>query len=191
MLGAVLAGGESRRFGSDKARALLGGKSLVERAAETLAAVFSEVVVVSSRPVSTPAWPQVPDALGGGGPLAGIAGALTYASSRGLEGAFVLACDLPLVEAGTVRSVLAALGEHPAAAPVAEGSVHWEPLCAVYRVACLPRVSEALRRDELAAHAVLDAVVAVPVPLPVASFLNVNTPADHVRAVSVLQTRAG
>src|SRR5690606_29222583 len=50
-LGAVLAGGRSRRFGSDKASAMLGEETLLGRAVGTLRAGLpgAEIVVVSSR----------------------------------------------------------------------------------------------------------------------------------------------
>jgi molybdopterin-guanine dinucleotide biosynthesis protein A len=186
-MGAVLAGGQSQRFGSDKAAATLGGKTLVERAAETLACVFDEVVVVSSRDTPAGGWTRVADLRPGEGPLAGIEAALRYATERGLEGAFVLACDLPLVDAGTVRAIVAAVGNGCAAAPRREGEPGWEPLCAAYRVECLARASDALDREERSAQVVLDRVAAAPVKVPGALLLNVNTPADHSRAVSVLE----
>jgi molybdopterin-guanine dinucleotide biosynthesis protein A len=189
MIGAVLAGGESRRFGSDKAAALVMGRSLVERAAETLARVLPEVVIVSSRAPATASWLHVPDERAGQGPLAGIEAALRYAHDRGLDGAFVLACDLPLVDAPTVEAVIAALGPALAAAPSRDG--RWEPLCAAYRVECLPWASGALDRGERAAHALLEAVSAVGVVLPGDRFLNVNTREDQARVTAVLQGGSG
>lgn len=187
MLGAVLAGGESRRFGSDKATAVLAGKPLVVRAAETLALVFPEVIVVSSREPVTREWQHVPDTREGQGPLGGIEAALGFAAESGLEGAFVLACDLPLVDEATVRAILGALGDRLAAAPAREGSPGVEPLCAVYRVGCLPFVADALDRGDLAVHALFEKVSGVVVPLPAARFLNVNLPGDHGRAAAVLE----
>jgi molybdopterin-guanine dinucleotide biosynthesis protein A len=186
MLGAVLAGGESRRFGSDKAAELLAGKPLVVRAAETLARVFADVIVVSSREPVTRAWQHVPDTRESKGPLAGIEAALACAAGRGLEGVFVLACDLPLVDEAAVRTIVGALGERLAAAPMREAPPGVEPLCAIYRVACLPFVADALDREDLAVHDLFEGVSGVKVPLPPDLFLNVNRPGDHRRAAAVL-----
>jgi len=190
-VGAVLAGGESRRFGTDKAAALIGGVALVERAAGTLARVFPEVVVVSARTPATAAWRHVRDERAGQGPLAGIEAALRHAAAHAHEGAFVLACDLPLVDVATVTAVVSALGDRRAVAPRGPGNRGWEPLCALYRVECLALVSAALDRGERAAHAVLDAVGAARVDVPGDVFLNVNTPGDHARAAEVLEDGAG
>jgi molybdopterin-guanine dinucleotide biosynthesis protein A len=96
MMGAVLAGGQSRRFGSDKALAMLGGVPLIERAVAALAPWCDEVVIVGGEREGITAlrdWPAP-----GLGPLGGIAAALRHADARGH--AAVLTCgvdshDLP------------------------------------------------------------------------------------------------
>jgi molybdopterin-guanine dinucleotide biosynthesis protein A len=183
----VLAGGESRRLGRDKAAIRIAGKTLVERAAETLGRVFDEVVIVSSREPTTAAWPHVPDRRTGLGPLAGLEAALLCARERGYDGAFVLACDMPLVDEPTVRAVIAALGDGSAAAPSARGDTDVEPLCAAYGVDCLPALVRALEQRRLAAHELFAAVRGRTVALPDGLFLNVNTPEDHARASAVLE----
>jgi len=187
LLGAILAGGESRRYGRDKAREPVGGISLLSRAFGTLAEVFTEVVVVSGhRPAESDGWTLVPDLRPGRGPVGGIEAALREADARGLDGAFVLACDLPLITSDAVRAVLSALGEAAAAAPDREGFPGVEPLCAAYRTTCLPTVEGMLDRDERAAHRIFDAVRAVTVGLDPALFLNVNTSSDRDDAESAL-----
>lgn len=189
LLGAVLAGGESRRFGRDKATEVVAGVPLVSRAAATLADVFPHVVVVSSRAHHDAGWPRVPDLRPGLGPLAGVEAALEHAASLGLVGAFVLACDLPLVDADTIRSIARALGPAAAAAPERDGTPPIEPLCAAYRVSCLPAVREALDRGRLAAHGPFAAVDGVTVRLASEQFLNVNRPDDLDRAEQALADR--
>jgi molybdopterin-guanine dinucleotide biosynthesis protein A len=158
----------------------------LERAAETLAGVVPDVIIVSSRELPATRWPRVPDARAGRGPLAGIEAALMHAEATGRPGAFVLACDMPLVDEATVRSILDGLGDHLAAAPAADGGAAVEPLCAAYRVECLPAVTDALDRDRLAAHEMFATVGGIRIALPAERFLNVNTPGDHARAATVL-----
>ena len=189
LLGAVLAGGESRRFGRDKAAAIVAGKSLVVRAAETLEEVFEHVVIVSSRAATTGRWGHVPDRRPGAGPLAGIEAALMESRALGLQGAFVLACDLPLVDAASVRRVLGAAGDAAACAPDREGSPAIEPLCAVYRLSSLPVVRDALDRGRRSVHETFAAVGGATISLPGALFLNVNAPAEAERATLALGTR--
>lgn len=95
ILGAVLAGGQSRRFGSDKALAELDGESLIARAAKVLGAWCDGVVIVgrSEGPaVCVPDWPAP-----GMGPLAGLAGALRHARDHGYDSVLSIGVDSPLL----------------------------------------------------------------------------------------------
>lgn len=76
-LGAILAGGASRRFGSDKALAMLGGRTLLDHVLAALAPHCDAVVVVG-RAGGIADWPRP-----GMGPLGAIAGALDRAASEG------------------------------------------------------------------------------------------------------------
>lgn len=90
-LGALLAGGRSQRFGSDKAEAILEGRSLLDHAAEALGRVCKEFVIVG-RDVpnirSIADWPG-PNM----GPLGGLAGALRFADAHGFENVLSVPVD--------------------------------------------------------------------------------------------------
>ncbi len=62
ILGAVLAGGQSTRFGSDKALARLGGETLLMRAVDLLAGWCEKVVVVGREEAPAPTLPDRPRA---------------------------------------------------------------------------------------------------------------------------------
>ena len=188
LLGAVLAGGASRRFGRDKAAEIVGGVTLVDRAARTLGEVFEDVVVVSSRD-AVYSWPTIPDLRPPCGPMGGIEAALRRAEEAELEGAFVLACDLPLVPPDTVRAISCALGDSDAAAPARDGAPSVEPLCAAYQTVCLEQVTALLDDGERAAHALFDSVSGTTVRHAANHFFNVNTVADGRRAEAELSQR--
>lgn len=94
ILGAVLAGGQSSRFGSDKALAELEGRSLLSRAVDTLSGWCEHVVVVGRETAPAPTLPDWPRA--GMGPLAGVAAALHLAQDEGCEA--VLTCGVDSAE---------------------------------------------------------------------------------------------
>ncbi|HEV7311739.1 molybdenum cofactor guanylyltransferase [Sphingopyxis sp.] len=77
-LGAVLAGGRSSRFGSDKALAMLDGRTLLDHATTALGPHCDAVIVVGRGEIAD--WPRP-----GMGPLGGIAGALIHAAERGYD----------------------------------------------------------------------------------------------------------
>jgi molybdopterin-guanine dinucleotide biosynthesis protein A len=90
ILGAVLAGGQSTRFGSDKALAELDGHTLLARAVDTLSGWCDHVVVVGRETAPAPTIPDWPHA--GMGPLGGLAAALRLAADGGYHS--VLSCGV-------------------------------------------------------------------------------------------------
>ncbi len=144
--GIVLNGGESVRFGRDKAWERLAGRTLIERVLDTLGSLFGEVLVVG-RPEAAPAHPAVtealPDAVPGVGPLGGICTGLE-AMSRPVG--FFAACDMPWLDADVIRRQLALVREGHADAVVPRWDGYWEPLHAAYAVACLPAARDQLAR---------------------------------------------
>ncbi|MFW2830345.1 molybdenum cofactor guanylyltransferase [Sphingomonas sp. ID0503] len=91
VLGAVLAGGRSTRFGSDKALAVLDGKPLIEHAIAALRA-HCETVVICGR--SWQGFETLEDRPAGGcGPLAGLNAALALARERQFDSVLSVPID--------------------------------------------------------------------------------------------------
>lgn len=90
ILGAVLAGGMSSRFGSDKALAEFRGHTLLAHAVDTLSGWCEHVIVVGRETAPAPTLPDWPRA--GMGPLGGIAAALHHARDEGYE--YLLTCGV-------------------------------------------------------------------------------------------------
>ncbi|MGH2769654.1 MAG: molybdenum cofactor guanylyltransferase [Actinomycetota bacterium] len=182
-LGAVLAGGESRRMGRPKAHVLWEGHPLVVHVARLLETVVAEVIVVTKRPVELAGMglTVVSDRMSVQTPLAGIATALHAAAGRP---AVIVACDMPRLQPRLIRRLLEAAQGHDAAVPVREGRL--EPLHAVWCAPCLGPVTAALDRGRLAPHEVLAKLDVARIPEAVwrvwdpegVSMLNVNTPED-------------
>lgn len=165
ILGAVLAGGQSSRFGSDKALAQLDGRTLLERAVAQLEGWCEAVVVIgrSEDGVScVPDWPAP-----GLGPLGGMAGALRFARDQGFAAVLTCGVDSPGLP-GDLPALLA-----PAPAYVAD-----QPVVGLWPVTAADVVEAILggtgRHSMLALAEALDAR-AVTLPAPSA---NINTPAD-------------
>lgn len=110
-VGAILAGGASRRMGEAKAMMRLGGKPLLERVVERIALQVSSVVVVGGPPV----WAEHrgldyrADAIAGGrGPLAGLLAAMDFAEQTrsNSDFVFVAATDMPFLPPDLVSRLL-------------------------------------------------------------------------------------
>jgi len=91
ILGCVLAGGESRRFGSDKALAMLDGVTLLDRAVAWLGRHCEAVLVAGRSKAPVPCVADWPDA--GLGPLGGLAGALLHARDGGYRAILTIGVD--------------------------------------------------------------------------------------------------
>jgi len=157
-LGAVLVGGQSRRFGSDKAVAPVGDRSMAARSVDVLRAVSDPVVLLGgdgtlARRLGLP-WRA--DRRPGRGPLAGIATGLGWASELGRDGLVVLACDLPLLTREAMKSLVAA-ARPGLDAVVAEASATdgVQPLCAWYSLSAFPAIEAALEDGRYSVRAVL------------------------------------
>ena len=94
ILGLVLAGGKSSRFGSDKALAEYDGHTLLARAVDTLSGYCEFVVVVGRATAPAPCIPDWPHP--GMGPLGGIAAGLHHALDADFE--TVLTCGVDSLE---------------------------------------------------------------------------------------------
>ena len=169
ILGVVLAGGQSTRFGSDKALAELGGHTLLNRAFDTLTG-FCELVVVAGRERGPghciPDWPR-PNM----GPLAGIAAGLHLARDEGCDSVLTLGVD----SVGVPDNLLELLSPAPAYLESQPVIGHW-PAGAVDAIETL-LLSDA--RHSMLAFA--GAIGATPVKTG-AKPANINTPADLTAA---------
>ncbi|MCC7073682.1 MAG: molybdenum cofactor guanylyltransferase [Deltaproteobacteria bacterium] len=127
VVGALLAGGESRRMGKDKSALVLEGQTLAERALATLAAVSDRQVILGHGRGCPGGVPRLPDAVAGQGPSAGLRALL----ASGLGDAYlVLPVDMPGVTPAHLQRLVAALAGHHAACFVRAGVL--EPLpCAL------------------------------------------------------------
>ena len=163
MLGVVLAGGQSRRFGSDKALAELGGQTLLAHAVDTLAGWCDHVVVVGREMAPAPTLPDWPRP--GMGPLGGLAAALRLAVDEGY--AAVLSCG---VDAALLPDDLPErLGQAPA-------YVADQPVIGLWPASAAEAIAAILHGDgRHSMKALAEAVGARAVDLPT---VNINTPED-------------
>lgn len=184
IVGVVLAGGRSSRFGSDKTEAELEGESLVRRAATRLSSVTRRVLVADGGRGLLLEYPSIPDGPGEG-PAAGILGAAK--SSPGAT-ILALACDLPLVPECLLDALVRSEPEDWVV-PRWEGGL--EPLCALYRPAALEALASNVAREIFAPHRLishpalrirfLDGEALAAHGPPEEIFSNVNRPEDLQR----------
>lgn len=148
--GLVVAGGQSRRMGTDKRQLLIEGQTWLQRIVQRLSEVVDPVVVALGEGDSSLPWyPEalvVRDRVLGEGPLRGIEAGLAALQDR-CECVFITSCDVPLIRAAVISRMIAALPRDFDAVVVRQAH-RAQPFCGVYRVTVLPTITRALVQGE-------------------------------------------
>jgi molybdopterin-guanine dinucleotide biosynthesis protein A len=149
----LLAGGESRRMGKDKATVLFRGKPLWKVQLDLLRKLKPAEILVSARtdPVWRPADTQfVADNAPSRGPLGGIAASLGRMHSTHL---LALAIDMPSMTEGYLRFLCSQI--EPYRGVVARFDDRFEPLAAIYPWATDTDFQNALKGADLSLQTVV------------------------------------
>ena len=157
----VLAGGQSRRMGQDKALLSIEGVPLLRRVCDVALQCTSIVYVITFHPeryrsllppncclIQEQALPEETEPHG---PLLGFAQALALlqAEQGQTEWVLLLACDLPRLSGEALQQwvkMLKRAGDAIALLPKSQKG--WEPLCGFYRTSCLASLQAAIARGD-------------------------------------------
>lgn len=184
IVGLVLAGGRSRRFGSEKAAVRLGERTLLEWSLNILREACDTLGVSARAGTGADAIARglglpvlTDDRTHPEGPLAGVAAGLRWAISLGATHLATLPCDTPRAPMDLVARLHAAGGEAFAAyAETADGP---HPLCALWSIDLLASLESELSRGHPSVQAFLGDVGAMPVTFDeTAAFANINRLGD-------------
>jgi molybdopterin-guanine dinucleotide biosynthesis protein A len=137
ILGVVLAGGQSRRFGADKADAQLNGSRLIERVV-TRAGPQTGVLAISGRDYGL-GLPVIGDALPSEGPLTGVLSALQWAEDAGFTAVATFSCDAPFFPLDVVARLGAKLSPGLGCSFASAGATR-HPVFALWRTSVLGRL---------------------------------------------------
>lgn len=198
MRGAVLAGGAARRYGGrPKGLFEVGGRRILDRVVEAVAAVTGAPPLLVANAPEAPSWrpdlTTIPDTRPGCGSLGGI-----YTAVAAAPGAVLcVAWDMPFVDGGLLAALVEDSAGWDAFLPASGGRRGVEPLCAVYGPACRAAIERRLDGGDLRAIAFHEDVRVGILPLervrqfgdPADLFFNVNTPAELERAEAAWRRR--
>ena len=176
ILGLILAGGESRRMGRDKALVPLGGRPMIDHVIERLSPQVADLAISANGDAGRFDWTGLtvlPDQTPMG-PLSGILSGLIWARAQGATALVTAPCDGPIFPGDLVpRLCLAAEGHTGALACTEDLHPTWglwtmaqlEPLAAFLASGAKPRL-----RDFASA--------AGRASWPAGAFVNANAPED-------------
>jgi molybdopterin-guanine dinucleotide biosynthesis protein A len=183
----VLAGGEGKRLGTDKAFLSIGGRVLIEGIVEKLARIGDEVIIVTNSPQKYGYLEArlVGDVAPGRGALGGIYSGLRAAHS---DYGLVVACDMPFLDLRLLRYMILSSPGQDVVIPRVGGLT--EPLHAIYSKRCLRPIERVLAAGglkivsffpEVRVRYVEEQEISLFDPQCL-SFFNINTPGDLEKA---------
>lgn len=182
----VLAGGASRRMGTNKALLRVGDETLIARVIRNMQPISNDLVLVSNTPELYGDLPvrHAADHFVGQGPLAGLHAGLTAARHAW---SLAVACDMPLVDHRLVRYMTLLTEGHQAVVPRINHRA--EPLHALYHKSVLAAIQERLEAADLRMISFFPAISVRYVDPPELaifdpegrSFSNANTPEEWER----------
>ena len=186
-------------MGRDKALEEIDGKPLLEYVAHALSSLTDDIVLVES-PGASRLLPElgqnvrrVVDDPPNRGPLGGLQAGL--AASRS-DAAWVVACDMPFVDGRLLTHMAGAIDGWDAVVPVWKGRN--QPVCAMYSMSILPKISELLGGADVSMQALIRAIRTrnlsedelLTMGVTDEAFLNVNAEIDLERVRELLQSRS-
>ena len=176
-------------MGGNKPLRLLGGRRLIDRA-ETLAGQWSDRLAVSIRDpaqVEGTRLECILDEEGIEGPLGGLAAALRFGCTKGLEAVLTIPADMPFLPAGLRERLSAEIGHHGAALTSSGG--HFHPICGLWRVSALDKLDGYLETGRRSLKGFAEAIGFRAVDWPIEPndpFFNINSAEDLAIAERML-----
>lgn len=191
--GVILAGGQSRRMGQNKALMRLGDEPLIAHVVRQIELVVDELLLITNEPdlYTDLKIPVYTDILPDMGALGGLHTGLTHAVNSTV---ICVGCDMPLLQPNLLSHLSTLLGNYDAVVPCVEAAdrsaVVFQTLSAVYSKRCLPVIDGMLAAGELRVHALYDRIdtrIVQPHEWQAfdpqgLSFFNINTPEDFEKA---------
>ena len=143
----ILAGGKSKRYGSNKALANIKNKTLIEIIIDKVKNSFTKVYVVGNEEIDYSFLKGVTllkDLIPGKGPLGGLYTGLKYSDSKYN---FVVGCDMPNLTIKYFKFILSLDKKYEVLVPCYNGYI--EPLAGIYSKSCITAIKNSLINNEL------------------------------------------
>jgi molybdenum cofactor guanylyltransferase len=194
--GIILAGGQSRRMGRDKAFLPFGRGLLIERVIEVIQQVTADVILITNSPEQYQRFglPMYTDVIPDAGSLGGIyTGLVSAKTPYGL----CVACDMPFVKPDFLRFLCDTVATADVVIP--RNAEDFQPLCAVYSQTCREPIRQKIAAGRLKITGFFDQVRVRVIDGELLArydphdvmFFNANTPEEYAQAGRMLEEQVG
>lgn len=185
VLGVILVGGASRRYGHDKALAMLGGTPLLQWVADRLRPQVGQLAI-SGDPKPGFVLPAIADGRPNAGPLAALCSILAWAERMEFPLVMTLSCDTPFIPRDIAGVLRKSLEDYDCAVASRGGAIH--PTCALWRTASRASIETAFESGVRSLHGAISCLNAIAVDFSTENgpggdpFFNINSQADMAMA---------
>ncbi|WP_181348379.1 molybdenum cofactor guanylyltransferase [Thalassobacillus sp. CUG 92003] len=192
--GAVLAGGQSSRMGTNKAWLELNGRPVIDRVTNIMAEWADQITIVADEreAFNSQPYPVISDIHTGIGPMGGLHAAL----SRMDEGVLALsACDTPFIEKGVYQHLLQELNRLEASIVIPVHHNRYHPMSGLYSTRLLSHIEDAIEKHHYSLRQLwqrtdvhfVEAFPGISDQQLDAHFFNMNTPEDYRQACQMVK----
>jgi len=193
---AVLAGGQSRRMGRDKAFLDVGGRPVIERVLDKVAPLTDDLFISANEPQKYEhlGLRLVADIYPNKAALGGIYSVIHAAHHHHV---LIVACDMPFLNVALLQHLISLAPTAEVVIPLIS-PLQPEPLHAIYSKSCLPAIETRLQANQLQIIGFFDRVSVRYVDRDEVarldpefySFINLNTPEEWRKGQAIVQTQA-
>jgi molybdopterin-guanine dinucleotide biosynthesis protein A len=188
----ILAGGESRRLGKDKAFIQIGGIRLLDYVYGKCQKLFSEILIVTNQPHQFTEYqtPIIVDELRGAGSVGGLYTGLMRANNYH---SFCVACDMPFLKLELMAYLIEQRFNNDVVIPRTKAGL--EPLHALYSKRCIDPMKKLLEKGDFKISHLLSEVRVrycdeeeiKRIDPSLSSFVNINTKKDLYKIQKMLK----
>lgn len=146
----ILAGGRSKRFGSNKALLTVKGQPLLQLLQQQMQESGLRVTLVAQSvdDYGSLGIPTICDFVPDSGPMAGLIAALTNCQSQGFQRCFVTCCDILEWNPAWNRWILEQFEHGIHSLAVTLSSQDFVPFPGLYHIDCLPKAESCFQRGD-------------------------------------------
>lgn len=139
--GIILAGGESKRMGRNKALLPFGDITIIGHISRLMISLFKDVIIITNNPEEYDFidLKKYNDIISQKGPLSGIHTGLIHSNN---EKNFIISCDIPLITGDMISHIAEYKTSKPITVVKADGFI--QQLCGVYYRTCINKAEELL-----------------------------------------------
>lgn len=182
IFGVILAGGEGRRMGADKALMTLGGVPMIARVRARLEPQVEALAISANGDPARFRGTVLPDD-DPQGPLSGVLAGLRWAARLGADAIVTVPVDVPFLPGDLVPMLCL----HWPGATLAQAGGRLHPTCALWPVTAIAALEAWLDAGQRRVGDFAASIGADPVDFPDArEFMNLNTPEDLAAAKALL-----